>query len=328
MTDADVDGAHIRTLLLTFFFRQMPELIDRGYIYLAQPPLYKVTRKKHEKYIESEEQLTEQLLELGVGDVMLATADNRELDSEKLAELLKLLTQMEQTASILARKGIQIDRFLTQRGGEGGGFPRYIVTIGDGDTLEQHYAYDDGELKTLREKAEAMAEKPVEVVTEDSAENAEESAEEASEEQEENKVLFKMTEIFAAATLDRIVRNIEEMGFNMEQYVGGEQPFGKLQNGPDDEQAQDITSLTQLLDAVRELGRKGLQIQRYKGLGEMNPDQLYDTTMKPETRKLLKVVKEDAVKADEIFTILMGDEVEPRRQFIEENALNVKNLDI
>jgi len=328
MTDADVDGAHIRTLLLTFFFRQMPELIDRGYVYLAQPPLYKVTRKKHEKYIESEEQLTEQLLELGVGDVMLATADNRELDSEKLAELLKLLTQMEQTASILARKGIQIDRFLTQRGGEGGGFPRYIVTIGDGADVEQHYAYDDGELKTLREKAEAMAEKPVEVVTEESAENAEESGEEASEEQEENKVLFKMTEIFAASTLDRIVRNIEEMGFNMDQYIGSEDPFCKLQNGPDDEQAQDITSLPQLLDAVRELGRKGLQIQRYKGLGEMNPDQLYDTTMKPETRKLLKVVKEDAVKADEIFTILMGDEVEPRRQFIEENALNVKNLDI
>jgi DNA gyrase subunit B len=332
MTDADVDGAHIRTLLLTFFFRQMPELIDRGYIYLAQPPLYKITRKKHEQYIESEEQLTEQLLALGVDDVTLKTADSRELEGEKLSELLKLLTQMEQTGGILARKGIHLDRFLTQRRKESGAFPRYIVTIGDGDAIEQHYAYDDAELKTLREKAEAMVEKPIEVVTEsavadETSEIAEEAEPQAEEESEESKVVFKLTEIFAAATLDRIVRNVEELGFTMEQYIGGEEALGKLLSGAEEEGA-DITSLPQLLDAVRELGRKGLQIQRYKGLGEMNPDQLYDTTMKPEARKLLKVVKEDAVRADEIFTILMGDEVEPRRKFIEENALNVTNLDI
>jgi len=328
MTDADVDGAHIRTLLLTFFFRQMPELIDRGYIYLAQPPLYKLTRKKHEQYIASEEQLTEQLLALGMGDVKLKIVDDREFEGEKLSELLAFLTQMEQTGGILLRKGIPLDKFLRRRKDDTGAFPRYIVTIGEGETIEQHYAYDDLELKALREKAEEMAEKAVEVVTDDSdAEETEAAEGQEPEEAEETKVKFKLTELFAASTLERIVRNIEELGFTMEQYLGGEQPIGKLQNGEEDE-GEDITSLPELLDSIREFGRKGLQIQRYKGLGEMNPDQLYDTTMNPETRKLLKIVKEDAVKADEIFTILMGDEVEPRRKFIEENALNVTNLDI
>jgi len=329
MTDADVDGAHIRTLLLTFFYRQMPGLIDRGYIYLAQPPLYKISRKKHEKYIASEEQLTEQLLALGVDDVTLKTDDDREFEGEKLTELLTLLTQMEQTSSILQRKGIPLNRFLQRRKKETGSFPRYVVAISDGETVEQHYAYDDLELKSLREKAEEMAKQTVEVVTEDSATETDESEiseEQEIEEPEESKIKFKLTELFAAATLDRIVRNIEELGFTIDQYIGGEKPLGKLRSG--EEEGTDVESMPELLNLIREMGRKGLQIQRYKGLGEMNPDQLYDTTMNPATRKLLKVVKEDSVKADEIFTILMGDEVEPRRKFIEENALNVTNLDI
>lgn len=328
MTDADVDGAHIRTLLLTFFFRQMPELINRGFIYLAQPPLYKLTRKKNEQYIETEEQLTEKLLGLGIDDVALEASNDRVLEGESLSQLLKLLTQMEQIAGTLMRKGILMEDFIKKRREDSGTFPHYIVNIKDGEISEQHYAYDDIELKSLREKAEESIKQPVEIFTEEpSTEESEETGEQETEEQVEEKVVFKLTEIFAASTLERIVHSIEKAGFNMDQYSGSGEPIGKLQNGVD-ENGKSIDSLMQLLDEVRDLGRKGIQIQRYKGLGEMNPDQLYDTTMNPATRKLLKIVKDDAVKADEIFTILMGDEVEPRRKFIEENALNVTNLDI
>ena len=314
MTDADVDGAHIRTLLLTFFYRQMPELIERGYVYLAQPPLYRITRKKHEEYIESDEQLSHKLLDLGINEVSVQLADGRELRGEPLGEALRTLIGIEQKSLALARKGVALDEFLAMRKPGTGELPRYRVTISAGEDQETRYVYNDAELKALREATEARTGQAAETGL-------------PAPDPDPGAVSFKWVEIFSANQLERLLKSLEEQGFRPECYQRSETPFATLA-GSEEATGIPIRSLPEMLGLVRDVGRKGLSIQRYKGLGEMNPDQLYETTMKPEARKLLRVVQEDAVKADEMFTILMGDEVEPRRQFIEQNALNVRNLDI
>jgi len=312
MTDADVDGAHIRTLLLTFFYRQMPALIEHGYVYLAQPPLYKITRKKHEEYIETEEQLTRKLLELGAGDVKLKYGkgkDGRTFKGKELSGILDLLTRMEQVAHSLSRKGITMEEYLRLRHKKTKRFPKYMVTI-DGEA-QVHYVYSDTELKALRQKVEKQIGKQLDIF---------------GDEDGDAKSLFHYVEIFAAVSLGRLATQLEKKGFSLEHYEAGAGPLCHVHNGGD--KPIPVTSLRDLLDTVRDLGRTGLSIQRYKGLGEMNPDQLYDTTMAPDSRKLLKVVIDSQTTADDIFTTLMGEEVEPRRQFIESNALNAKNLDI
>ena len=309
MTDADVDGAHIRTLLLTFFYRQMPELFERGYIYLAQPPLYKITRKKHEQYIDSEEQLTSTLIELGTGDVTLTLADGGDtLSGEALMPLLRTISQIEQLETLLTVRGIDFAEYMSNRNSEGQ-FPRYYVTRTDpetGDTVNQ-YVFSEEEVAALR---------PV----------MPESEEETSAPVDESG--FNSTEILLADRMERLAAQLSEYSLRMDQdYLGGEAPgIGTLSGAGDSDLA--LLSCRELLDTIRKVGRKGLSIQRYKGLGEMNPDQLYDTTMNPDTRKLLQVVADDSVKADEIFTVLMGDDVEPRREFIQANALSARNLDV
>ncbi len=314
MTDADVDGAHIRTLLLTFFYRQMPELIERGYIHLAQPPLYRIARKNREEYIDSDVELTRRLLALGVEDARLASAGERVVQGTELAELLDTLSSLEQTAASLARKGIDLARFLRLRHPETGAFPRYRVSIADGNGGETRFLYSDAELKALNDSMEQALGQVVELAAADAEPNA------------RGRHVLNYTELFAASALERLVALIETRGFRPEQYLPCKEPVGTLAMGSEEPVA--IHSLQAILDTVREFGRRGLTVQRYKGLGEMNPEQLYETTMAPESRKLLQVVLEDTVKADQMFTILMGDEVEPRRQFIEQNALNVRNLDI
>jgi DNA gyrase subunit B len=316
MTDADVDGAHIRTLLLTFFYRQMPELIERGYVYLAQPPLYKIARKKFEQYIDSEEQLSHKLLDLGINDVSIKMTDGRELQGEALATLLTTLISIEQKTLALARKGVALEEFLAMRKADTGELPQYRVTINDGEQQTTQYVYNDLELKALRETTEERTGHTIDAGALTSDQNP--SA---------TNVAFKWVEIFSAHQLEHALKSLEEQGINPDCYQHTEIPFATM-TGTDDANEAPIHSLPQMLSLVRDVGRKGLNIQRYKGLGEMNPDQLYETTMKPETRKLLRVVQEDIVKADEMFTVLMGDEVEPRRLFIEQNALNVRNLDI
>lgn len=317
MTDADVDGAHIRTLLLTFFYRQMPELIDRGYVYLAQPPLYKIARKKHEEYIDSEEALAERLMDLGSGEIAFETSKGKVFDGEKLRELLTLLTRLEKQASPLARKGIALGDYLALAHPETNMLPRYRVFTQGENGEETRFAYDDAELKHMREACEQKAGHTLNLATDAQGGAAEGNG-------------FEYLEIFAATRIQSLLRTLIEMGFRPQQYAGDGESLGQLHNAGDDDQADatPIESLAHLLTNVCDLGRKGLSIQRYKGLGEMNPEQLYQTTMDPEGRKLLRVVQEDAVKADEMFTVLMGDEVEPRREFIEKNALNVRNLDI
>jgi DNA gyrase subunit B len=310
MTDADVDGAHIRTLLLTFFYRQMRELIERGYVYLAQPPLYKITRRRREEYVESEEEMTRKLLDLGAGDAVFETGAQRTLKGRELSALLDILIRMEQVSQTLARKGIEFGAYLALRNAKTSHFPKYVATV-DGEA-RQRFLYTDAEFKAFADEVKRNTGSQIEIF--DNGETA-----------ENPEPAIHRTEIYAAPSLGRLVTALEKKGFALDDYQGNGDPLGVLNNGQEE---IPVPSLVGLLDTIRDLGRQGLSIQRYKGLGEMNPEQLYETTMDPAARKLLKVVLESPTTTDTIFTTLMGEEVEPRRQFIENNALNVKNLDI
>ncbi|MDD3276906.1 MAG: toprim domain-containing protein, partial [Kiritimatiellales bacterium] len=311
MTDADVDGAHIRTLLLTFFYRQMPQLIEHGYIYIAQPPLYKVTRRKREEYVESDAHLTQILLDLGADGLLLQKMDGEQLlDTKGLRELLENLVKIEEIADKLRRRGVPLEKYLKHRNPETGVFPAYMAIIDgvDGEP-EYRYAVDEADLKAIIAKADETLH-GAEVEASDAVPTA-------------HSVRYR--ELLTAKPLAGIIAKLNELGFTATQLVKSEDPQFIL-----DDKGTKIpaTSLMDLISAVRILGRKGMSIQRYKGLGEMNPQQLWETTLDPAARRMTKVVLDDVVKADEMFTILMGDEVPPRRQFIEDNALNVTNLDI
>ena len=231
MTDADVDGAHIRTLLLTFFYRKMPELIEKGYVYLAQPPLYKVERKKKTEYVMTDGDLTRRLLTLGLDDFEIKDKNGEILDKERATNFLILLAEIEETCKMVEERGF----------------------------------------------------KPEELVKDESAQGS------------------------GASMLRKEFSSLSSYGYVASDWFGGE--------------------LAKLLDDVRSHGKQGLSVYRFKGLGEMDADELFDTTMNPEKRHMLRVKLSDAVAADRMFTLLMGDEVEPRRKFIEDNALNVRNLD-
>jgi DNA gyrase subunit B len=329
MTDADVDGAHIRTLLLTFFYRQMPQLIEHGYVYIAQPPLYKVTRRKREEYVESDAHLTQILLDLGADSMRLETLSGEQLlDTKGLRELLDNIVLVEGIADKLRRHGILLKDYLAQRDAETGAFPLYCAYMNKlGEDLDIRFVSDDEALKALIAETEVLA-SSADVI--EVAEEAAEGDDETTDEVEEPVVqasapALRYKELFFCRKLKDVVDQFAEGGFAFEQLLG----TNEAQFNLDDKGSKTaVSSLMELAQAVRVAGRKGMTIQRYKGLGEMNPQQLWETTLDPEFRRMTKVVLEDAVKADEMFTILMGDEVEPRREFIQENALNVTNLDI
>ncbi len=320
MTDADVDGLHIRTLLLTFFYRQMPELIERGHVFIALPPLYKIKRKKREQYLDSDKELTEILLELGTEDLALIDQSGKPFCTDKqLQEILAALTEIEDIARRLERKGIDFQQYLTHRDKEKGLFPQYRVQVKHAHGTEFEYIATEADLRKYREEMERQLGDQLEIFTE-GGENGN-GATSAPRHPGLNWV-----EIYSASSLAKQVAILEKRGFSVDQMLKSEEPLFHLSDAKDEKIP--IHSLQHLLDTVREIGRRGLSIQRYKGLGEMNPEQLWETTMDPQHRKMDRVVLDDIVKADEIFTILMGDDVEPRRNFILSNALNVRNLDI
>jgi DNA gyrase subunit B len=314
MTDADVDGSHIRTLLLTFFFRKMPQLIEGGNIYIAQPPLYKITRKKREEYVENDHQLTSILLDLGCEDLQLVDHNGRVLLADKsLREMLDMLADIEANLDRVRRKGVDIAEFLAQRKPDGS-LPHYRVTVNIAGDVEQHWLFTDTELRKLTEEAERLSGEQLELFPE-GTENA-----------HARQKGVHVVDLYAAPTLSKLLTALEKRKFSVEHLLPQDRPILQIRNSEDADIP--VRSLLELLDKVRAHGQKGITIQRFKGLGEMNPEQLWETTMNPEKRKLLQVRIEDAYKAEEIFTTLMGDEVDPRRRFIEENALNVKNLDV
>ena len=301
MTDADVDGAHIRTLLLTFFFRQMPELIEGGYLYIAQPPLFKVARGKSEVYLKDQPALEDYLIEQGIDGAMLRLGNGEEIVGQ---DLRRVVEEARQAKRIL-------EAFPTH-------YPRHIL-----EQAAIAEAFLTGSVdKDLQAVADAVAKRLDLIALE-----------------YERGWQGRPTQD-KGIRLSRILRGVEEVR-TLDGPVlrsGEARKMGSMTQALRDiyvtpatlhrkERSQMIVGPLDLLDAILQEGEKGLSLQRYKGLGEMNPDQLWETTLDPEARTLLQVKVDDVAEADDLFTKLMGDVVEPRREFIQQNALNVENLD-
>jgi len=310
MTDADVDGAHIRTLLLTFFYRQMLPLIEKGFIYIAQPPLYKVKKNKTEMYLHSEEELSNFLFREGMKGIVAYPPGSRlPLDEKKFRVLLDNINLAVSLIKKLSRKGVGFEEYLKFYSAQK--FP--IYRIGDVDE-KPHYIYSEKEWKAYKE--EVLAQFKQEKI----------SNGQLPLEVPEQELGIKVKELWEIPRLGKIAAVLSDYNIPMEQLLqNGKKILLRLQI---DKESIEIYSAQQIAEVVQKAAMHGATIQRYKGLGEMNPEQLWETTMDPERRILLKVALEDAVAADRIFTTLMGDAVEPRRQFIEQHALEVKNLDI
>ncbi len=316
MTDADVDGAHIRTLLLTFFFRQMQQLFNRDMIYIAQPPLYevKIKGKKKSEYILSEHQMQKRMISRGLEgtDLIIKTGDNgretHKVSDKQLAALVKELADAERIITVLSRRGIRFADFV-QAYYNGRQLPRFRIRINGQEDIFYDKAEYEKRLAELTDRIEAQVE------TEDSPVVAEELREVARI----NKINEKLMAEFGLDLRDFLLKPAKA--------VSGESlpTKFKLVNGQDE---YEVASLGDICSSIRQIGGKGIEIKRFKGLGEMNAEQLWQTTMNPTTRTLLNVKVDDAGEADRLFSILMGDDVEKRRNFIREHALEVQNLDI
>ena len=315
MTDADVDGAHIRTLLLTFFFRQMRQLIENGFVYLAQPPLYQIKRGKKSEYVANDEALERRLL-LSCDSLSFARPDGTVIYLEHFTKLLDVALEIEATLRSMRMRGVPTDKYLATYDPETGEFARYMAVLGSGDNARFLFPKDDEELEKIRAEAEASFGQPVDL-----------SMYRVSEYAPKQLHAFQWMEVFRSVRLRNQYRDLLALGlgFPPATYYGDGTILGELRDG--NRPPVSVTGLEQLIEEVRQRSRRGVEIQRYKGLGEMDAQQLFDTTMDPANRRMLQVKIEDAVSADETFRLLMGEDVEPRRNFIETNALNVKNLD-
>jgi DNA gyrase subunit B len=320
MTDADVDGAHIRTLLLTFFYRQMPQLLDKGYIYIAQPPLYKVKKNKKEMYLDSEEELNKFLFAAALDGLSMSFIQNdkkvKEINNETLRKIVANISELDLLLKKLHKKSVSWKDYLKFK--DEGQLPLYRV-VRDGNA---QYIYSDKDWKEFKDELIA---KRRELLT------LQGEIVEITENLQIEDVLPEYKDLWELPLIDKLARQLEEESLHLEHY--GEKhvkPIYKLQDSEKKTHGDiyEIHSTIELIETIKEIGNKGATIQRYKGLGEMNPEQLWKTTMEVKNRKLLQIKLEDAIEADRIFTTLMGDQVEPRRAFIQTHALDVTNLDI
>ncbi|MGZ5021441.1 MAG: toprim domain-containing protein, partial [Chthoniobacterales bacterium] len=328
MTDADVDGSHIRTLLLTFFYRQMTELVRSGKIYIAQPPLYQIKRKKREEYVEDDVQLNKILISLGAEDVRLKNlADDKEISAAQLKDILESLEKLAKLSESIRRHGGDFESFLGQREKKSGKLPTYLVKVRDGNDETVHYFHDEKEVRKFHQ------ENPDLNLFEDETQELLPlgSAPAAAKTNGANRRRGKLVELHESTTVQKIMTELARKGLKVDHYAASDRPIFDLIEGEGDKAtSHPLFSIPEILQKILEIGRRGVQIKRFKGLGEMNAKELFETTMNPEKRKLLKVDLNDdnAVEADQMFSKLMGDVVEPRRQYIEDNALNVRNLDV
>ena len=307
MTDADVDGSHIRTLLLTFFYRQMPELLEGGYVYIAQPPLYKVKRGKKEEYIKDEPAMFSYLMRMATADIEISSS-KKPMSGRELSKALEQTTQLKNYSERLARR-VHNDAKLVE-------------------LLLEAFAGTDGILTKNQVKLrKVFADR--DMMTEIEGKLAPSYSVELTNDEEHS--LWEIDVTFSNGQQIKIDWNLAsyvefqkavELKKSLE--VDFPAPFVIGENGT----SETLSTRERLLERVMAMAKKDLTIQRYKGLGEMNPEQLWETTMDPEKRTMLQVRVEDAIETDGLFTVLMGDQVEPRRKFIEDNALDVKNLDV
>ena len=334
MTDADVDGSHIRTLLLTFFYRQMPELVKQGKIYIAQPPLYLIKRKKREEYVDDDAQLNKILIGIGAEEVKLKNlADGKVFTANQLKDMLELLERLAKFSDAIRRHGGDFESYLMDRDPKTGQLPAFMVKVREGNTEWASYFPGEAEVRAFHEENRDLnlfEDPPADATETDFAlvEPAPKAKKEKADPGARRRA--KLIELHESTSAQKLIDELAKKGLKIEHYADSDAPIFELIEGDGDKAiTHPLFAIPDILKTVLEIGKRGLSIQRFKGLGEMNPKQLYETTMNPEKRKMLKVdLNEDnAVEADRMFTILMGDIVEPRRAFIEDNALNAR-LDV
>ncbi len=322
MTDADVDGSHIRTLLLTFFCRHMPELVKAGYLYIAQPPLYKVTRKKREEYIADDFELNEILISLGSEEVRLRKAGTDEyLETDLLKSVLDTLSQLTRFVRTLEGHGGNFRDLLSNQ--KDGHLPDYMVRVRVGNEESITYFNDE---KSLLEFCQSN--RDLRLLNEELTEEEVEEYREKFDGVQRRAIKYELHE---SAAIAKILERLNELGLQTDPFYSDDVPIYELVEGEGDQMIVDpVFNLFEILDRILDIGKRGMRIQRFKGLGEMNAKELYSTTMDPETRTLLRVQfdHENFEEANKMFDVLMGDVVEPRKRFIEDNALNVQNLDV
>jgi DNA gyrase subunit B len=332
MTDADVDGSHIRTLLLTFFYRQMPELVKQGKIYIAQPPLYLIKRKKREEYVDDDAQLNKILISLGADEVKLKNlADGKVFTAGQLKEMLELLERLAKFADAIRRHGGDFETYLSERDPKTGKLPTFMVKVREGNTEWATYFPGEAEVREFHEANRDLGiydEEPTLEFAE--GELPPEPVVAKPKKGDAPKRRAKLIELHESNSAQKLIDELAKKGLKIEHYADSDTPIFEIIEGEGEKAStRPLFAIPEILENILEIGKRGLSIQRFKGLGEMNPKQLYETTMNPEKRKMLKVdLNEDnAMEADRMFTILMGEVVEPRRQFIEDNALNAR-LDV
>jgi DNA gyrase subunit B len=331
MTDADVDGSHIRTLLLTFLFRHMRELVEGGYVYIAQPPLYRVVQRKKVRYVQTHPQMMSELIELGLdGARLFVKSDDAVFDGDNLQRLVGLIVQMEHPIELLERRGIDLKMLLRISTGDADLLPRYRVLYGDAEQWFTERDQADEFVKSLQADVSVGSEGQPAVENSEETDVVEQDIPQ-NEPDTQDEPIYHLVDLHEIKTLNDVFTQLSDFGFYLRDFV----PVGMRNAEPvytfhieRDDHVVQLASLRELVAELRRLGEKGLTLTRFKGLGEMNPEELWETSMDPEKRVLLQVRMEDAAGADEIFRVLMGDQVEPRREFIEKHALDVKELDI
>jgi DNA gyrase subunit B len=329
MTDADVDGSHIRTLLLTFFFRHMQELIRAGRVYVAQPPLYQVTRRKKSEYVLNERTMRNTLTTLGTDGTSLIVRNDegqtiREIAGDELRALVETLTKLEENVRIVQRRGIDFAQFLERRENSQP-LPHFRVVV-DGeelyfDTIEQRDAHLRG-LKLLATE-EAAIDPSIPVTPADT--KARETHWQRLQKNQELHEVKELERLFEA--LDSYGLSIDDYYLTQEESVSGEKlatKYALVNEG----KTIEVAGVSQIMSAIHGVAKSGIEVKRFKGLGEMNSEELWETTLDPSKRVLLRVNLLEAAEAERMFSVLMGEDVERRRQFIEEHALEVKNLDV
>ncbi len=327
MTDADVDGSHIRTLLLCFFYRQMYHLIEAGHIYVACPPLFRVKNKKKTYYVQSEEEMRRQLLDRGLADSSFASEDGLTVDGDDMRKLCTTLASMEDAILALERRGINLRTHANRINLETNQLPVFHLSIGN----QTHWFVNRKEMDEFIKEQEKKAGKELTVETDAQTDVTQETkAGSNGSAQQEDQDKVRINDFHEVKTINAGLKELDKFGFDIEalmskERTGMEAPRYTLKRG---ETETGIENLRGLVTAVRAAGEKGMHVTRFKGLGEMNAEELRETTLDPDNRTLIKVKMDNAAEADNMFRILMGDKVEPRRDFIEKHALDIRDLDV
>ncbi len=326
MTDADVDGSHIRTLLLTFFYRQMYELVAAGHVYVAQPPLFRVRNKSNTYYVQTEEEMRNQLLELGLAEAVFNPNDGRLIEGEQMAKLVRTLATLEEAIIALERRGISL-KIHAMRQDANGRLPIYHVFIDGRDEWFTTRAELDNFVAAQEAKSGGKLNVDVGLP---STPQSQAPSPQPSTNGDERRERLRIVELHEVRTINTTLADLVKLGFDIsalipQERTGEELPRFTLRRGENEQGLEDLRGLPA---AIRAAGEKGLQITRFKGLGEMNAEELRETTLDPANRTLLRIRMEDVSGADDLFRVLMGDQVEPRREFIQKNALDVRNLDV